>query len=109
MTALQKAMLWVEANADALREFEWKPLPGSSENALIRCKMDGGQEGCPMSVLAPDGPMPVTDPLELADIHGLDDDVAADIADAADGYDDARPSLRRALLRATGLAKRGVK
>ena len=99
-TALRRAIRWVEENTAALREFEWS---STGPHGLIRCDLGDGRQGCPLSVLVPTGPEPVTDALDLADAHGLPDSVAEAITDAADSYDDARPSLRRALVEATEL------
>ena len=104
MSRSQPALDWVARNATRLRRRKWRLLVGA-----IRCPVDegdwGARLGCPMSALAPDGPERVGTVERMADLHDLPDDVACDIAEAADGHDSAPHEVRQALLAATGLTE----
>ena len=95
MTAVE----WIEENAERLRAFQWVTL-GGNDNGVLRCYPEGGQ-CCPMSVLAPDGPEAATVGVDrLASLHGLSDQAAMDVAEAADGCSWAPSEVRDALLEA---------
>ena len=98
MTALE----WVDSNADGLRRWAWE----LNDNGAIRCLVIGVGYCCPMSAISPGGARRVGSTEAMADLHEVSDDVASDITEAADGFENAPKKVRAALLEVTGLRER---
>ena len=107
------AIQWIEANAAALRGYDWYLARYGANCAvgLIRCRLPdsphGGHTACPLSIRHPDGPASPGHHTTLATALCLPDAVALALVEAADGgAGPVRAALERTLLERTMLEGR---